>query len=91
MLHAIKKTLENFGDEQKSISFLVATGLREQGTSTVLRQGQMHQQFTDEELGIHIFYNKKGIIIDINEQWVHQQDISLPILFKKINQCHRKL
>ena len=91
LLHTIKKTLENFGDEQKSISFLVATGLREQGTSTVLRQGQMHQQFTDEELGIHVFYNKKGIIIDINQQWVNQQDNLLPMLFKKINQCHRKL
>lgn len=91
LMQILRKTLEHFSDDQKSISLLIATGLKEQGTSTALRQAQMHQQIVDDEYGIQVFYNKKGIIIDINEHWIQTRKIPLNQLFKKINKCHRKL
>lgn len=91
LMQILRKTLEHFSDEQKSISLLIATGLKEQGTSTALKQAQLHQQIIDDEYGIQVFYNKKGIVIDINEHWIQSRKIPLNQLFKKINKCHRKL
>ena len=91
LFQTIKKITEQFPEDQKAISFLIATGLHHQGTTTVLKQSQMHHIQLDEEYPLQLFYNKNGIILELNQTWASMSEVSLAQLFKKLNRCHRKL
>ena len=91
LFQTLKKITEQFPDDQKAISFLIATGIHNQGTTTVLKQAQMQHVQLDEEYPLQLFYNKNGIILELNETWAAQSEVSLPQLFKKLNRCHKKL
>jgi intracellular multiplication protein IcmF len=91
LFHAIKKIVDQFPENQQAISFLIATGLHQQGTTTLLKQTQMQHIHIDDEYPLQLFYNKNGIILELNETWVSQSAVSLSQLFKKLNRCHYKL
>ncbi len=91
LFQTIKKITDQFPEEQKAISFLIATGLHHQGATTVLKQAQMQHIQLDEEYPLQLFYNKNGIILELNQTWASMSEVSLTQLFKKLNRCHRKL
>lgn len=91
LFQTIKKITEQFPEDQKAISFLIASGLHSQGTTTVLKQAQMQHIQLDEEFPLQLFHNKNGLILELNEAWALQSEVSLPQLFKKLNRCHKKL
>jgi intracellular multiplication protein IcmF len=91
LFQTIRKITEQFPEDQKATSFLIASGLHHQGTTTLLKQAQMQHIQLDEEFPLQLFYNKNGIILELNETWAQQSEVSLPQLFKKLNRCHKKL
>lgn len=86
----LKKLIEQYPEEQKSISFLIASGLAHQGTSTILKQAGLHHIHTEEQLNIDVFYNQQGIILELNQSFTENTQ-SLQQVFKYLNRCHRKL
>lgn len=91
LFQTIKKITDQYPEDQKAISFLIATGIHHQGTTTVLKQAQMQHIQLDEEYPLQLFYNKNGIILELNQTWASMSEVSLTQLFKKLNRCHRKL
>jgi intracellular multiplication protein IcmF len=78
-------------NSEKNLSFLIATSLEKQGSTSALKQAQTQHIHIDDQHDLNIFYNKQGIILEINQNVLLQMQMSLPQLFKKLNQCHRNL
>jgi intracellular multiplication protein IcmF len=78
-------------NSEKNLSFLIATSLEKQGTSSALKQANTQQIQIDEQHDLNIFYNKQGIILEINQNVLSHMHISLTQLLKKLNKCHRNL
>lgn len=91
LTHAIKKVLEHYPDQNKGISFLVASAPKTQGSSTLLKQSPLHHINIEQEPNLHLYYNTQGIIFEINQQWLEHSSIPLLQLFKKVNRLHRRL
>lgn len=91
LFSTLKKVVQQFPDDQKTISFLIASGKQHQGTTTLLKQAQMQQVHINEEYPLQLFYNQQGIILELNETWAKESEVSLSQLFKKLNRCHRHL
>lgn len=89
LYQTIKRLAEaNF---DKKCSFLIATSLEKQGTTTALKHGDMQHISIDEEHALNIFYNANGLILEINQEAIQQLKINLQTFFKKLNRCHRHL
>lgn len=89
LYQTIKRLAEaNF---DKKCSFIIATSLEKQGTTTALKYGDMQHISIDEEHGLNIFYNSNGLILEINQETHQHLQISLNNLFKKLNRCHKHL
>ena len=88
---ALKKITEQFTEEQKSISFLIATSLPHQGCTTIFKQAQLQHLHFDDEDSFELFYNKQGIILELHPDFLEQSKINLAQLFKRLNNIHRKL
>jgi intracellular multiplication protein IcmF len=89
LLLTIRRLAES--SSEKNLSFLIATSLNKQGTSSVLKQANMQNIHIDEHHDLNIFYNKQGIILEINQNILNQMQWCLQSLFRKINRCHRHI
>lgn len=89
LIQTIKRLTEaNF---DKKCSFLIATSLEKQGTTTALKHSDMQHISIDEEHSLNIFYNSNGLILEINQDASEYYKINLHTLFKKLNRCHKNL
>ena len=89
LCQTINKLVDNhFG---KQISFLIATGNSQQGTTTALKHAESQLITIDDEHDLNIFYNQQGIILDINQHYLENASISLSQLFKKLNKCNKSI
>lgn len=89
LFQTIKRLTEaNF---DKSCSFLIATSIEKQGTTTALKSSNMQHIGIDEEHGLNIFYNSNGIILEINQEALQHLQMNLNSFLKKLNRCHKHL
>lgn len=88
LCNAIKKTLSDLKPEQNPVSFILLTGKTSQGKTVLLTQSHLNQVSLDFENKANIFYNKHGIIVELGEAWLTQNEHLLAYSLKKINQCH---
>lgn len=86
---ALKKLIWNLNPKQNPLSFLLLIGRENQGKSALLKQSSLEQLSLETEHPIEIYYNSRGIILELNEAWLHQCHILLDYILKQLNQCHK--
>lgn len=94
-LHAlcdtIKKVLTRLKPQANSLSFLIITGKTEQGKSALLKQSSMEEMPVFSEQHAKVYFNNKGIIVELGENWLINSKTLLQNTFKQLNKCNRYL
>jgi intracellular multiplication protein IcmF len=94
-LHAlcdtIKKTLTQLKPQLTQLSFIVITGKNEQGKSALLKQSAMEEMPVFSEQHAKVYFNSKGIIVELGESWLTNSKILLQNTLKQLNKCNRYL
>ena len=85
---AIKKILNRLKSQSKPLSFVLLTGIKEEGKTTLLRQSKLHAYAFDSECDINLYYNDHGIILELDDYWINRNENLLANTFKRLNHCH---
>lgn len=88
---AIKKILAQLKPQSNQLSFIVITGRNEQGKSALLKQGNMEEMPVFSEQNAKIYFNQRGIIVELGEKWLTQSKTLLLNTLKQLNRCNRHL
>lgn len=85
---SVRKLCLKLKPQNNPTSLILVIGKAYQGKSSLLRQSDLSlysSEYTD------IYYNRLGIIIEINEAQFVDNNIPFSYLIKKLNNCHRAL
>jgi intracellular multiplication protein IcmF len=88
---AIKKILSQLKPQSHQLSFIVVTGKNAQGKSAVLKQSKMEEQSVFSEQHAKIYFNQRGILIELGENWLNQSKTLLQSTLKQLNRCNHYL
>lgn len=88
---AIKKILSQLKPQSNQLSFIVITGINEQGKSALLKQANMEVMPVFSEQNAKIFFNQQGIIVELGENWLTNSKTLLQNTLKQLNRCNRHL
>ena len=87
----IKKVLTQLKPQANQLSFLILTGKNEQGKSALLKQSTMEEMPVFSEQQAKVYFNSKGIIVELSEHWLTNSKTLLQNTFKQLNKCNRSL
>ncbi len=85
---AVKKILSQLKPQSNQLSFIVITGRNAQGKSALLKQGNMEEIPVFSEQHAKIYFNQKGIIIELGENWLTHSKTLLLTTLKQLNRCN---
>ncbi|CDZ76928.1 type VI secretion protein IcmF [Legionella massiliensis] len=85
---ALKKIIGHLKPQSNPVSFLLMTGKRNQGKSTLLRQSNFTHFPVDGETSAHFYYNQQGVILELGEAWLNQTENLIAYTLKQLNRCH---
>lgn len=85
----IKHLLGQVSPTNGAFSFILLTGKLEQGKTTLLNQSKLTQHPCSQETDAAIFYNHLGLIVELGENWLNQNENLLTEAIKQLNCCHR--
>ncbi|WP_392538790.1 type IVB secretion system protein IcmF [Legionella sp. 227] len=88
---AIKKILSQLKPQSNPLSFIVITGKNAQGKSAILKQSNMEEIPVFSEQHAKIYFNQKGIIIELGENWLNNSKTLLQATLKQLNRCNSHL
>ncbi|KTD68443.1 IcmF [Legionella steelei] len=88
---AIKKILSQLKPQSNPLSFVVITGRNAQGKSAILKQSNMEEIPVFSEQHAKIYFNQKGIIIELGESWLTNSKTLLQATLKQLNRCNAHL
>ncbi|HRD69080.1 MAG TPA: type IVB secretion system protein IcmF [Legionella sp.] len=88
---AIKKILLQLKPQTNQLSFIVVTGIKEQGKSALLKQSTMQEMPVFSEQHAKIYYNQQGILIELGDTWLNQSKSLLQNTLKQLNRCSSHL
>ncbi|KTD71306.1 type IVB secretion system protein IcmF [Legionella tucsonensis] len=88
---AIKKILLQLKPQSNQLSFIVITGKNAQGKSAILKQSNMEEIPVFSEQHAKIYFNRKGIIIELGENWLTNSKTLLLTTLKQLNRCNAYL
>ncbi|MCW8444857.1 type IVB secretion system protein IcmF [Fluoribacter gormanii] len=88
---AIKKILSQLKPQSNQLSFIVITGRNAQGKSAILKQSNMEEIPVFSEQHAKIYFNQKGIIIELGENWLTNSKTLLLTTLKQLNRCNSYL
>lgn len=88
---AIKKILSQLKPQSNPLSFIVITGRNAQGKSAILKQSNMEEIPVFSEQHAKIYFNQKGIIIELGENWLNNSKTLLQATLKQLNRCSSHL
>lgn len=88
LCQAIKKALVILKPEHNPVSFILLTGKTGQGKTALLTQSHLNQIPIDLQYKAQVFYNKQGVVVELGETWLNQNQHLLAYSLKRINQCH---
>ncbi|CAM2896604.1 type IVB secretion system protein IcmF [Legionella worsleiensis] len=88
---AIKKILNQLKPQNNQLSFVVMTGINEQGKSALLKQSAMEIMPVFSEQNAKIYFNQQGIIVELGESWLRNSKTLLQNTLKQLNRCNRYL
>ena len=84
----LRKIFHQLNPHNNAVSFTIITGKTNYGKTTLLNQSNfVHCQLIHAN-NVNIFYNKHGVIIELNERWLHANKDLLTYALKKINHCY---
>lgn len=87
----IKKVLAQLKPQTNQLSFVILTGKNEQGKSALLKQSTMEEMPVFSEQQAKVYFNSKGIIVELGEKWLTNSKTLLQTTFKQLNKCNRYL
>ncbi len=85
---ALKKIFCQLKPQNNPISFIVLTGKTQQGKTTLLRQSKLNHFQVNLDNHVTIFYNKRGVILELGEPWLNRSEHLLTHTLKQLNHCH---
>lgn len=88
---AIKKILSQLKPQANQLSFIVITGKNAQGKSALLKQSNMEEMPVFSEEHAKLYFNQKGIIVELGENWLTNSKTLLLTTLKQLNKCNRHL
>lgn len=88
---AIKKILAQLKPQVNQLSFVILSGKTEQGKSALLKQSHMEEMPVFSEQHAKIYFNQRGIIVELGETWLSQSKMLLLTTLKQLNRCNRYL
>lgn len=88
---AITKVLSRLKPQLNQLSFIIITGKNEQGKSALLKQSTMEEMHVFSEQHAKIYFNQRGIIVELGENWLTNSKTLLQNTLKKLNKCNRYL
>ena len=88
---AIKKILSRLKPQSNQLSFVVVTGKNTQGKSSILKQSNMEEMPVFSEQHAKIYYNQKGIMVELGEGWFTNSKTLLQTTLKQLNRCSNYL
>ncbi|MCH9763752.1 MAG: type IVB secretion system protein IcmF [Gammaproteobacteria bacterium] len=86
---ALKKNIARLKGKHKTLSFVLLIGKTRHGKTALLRQSAFEQITIDAERSCEIYHNDQGIILEINESWLHESTSLLEQTLKQLNQTLR--
>ena len=86
---ALKKILTNLKTNRKTLSFLLLIGKTRHGKTALLRQSSLEHTTVDTEQSCEIYHNSQGIILELNESWLHQSNTLLEQALKQLSHTLR--
>lgn len=88
---ALKKILVGLQPNQNNLSFVLLIGKKGQGKAALLRHDTHRHITVNNERTAEIYYNTRGIILDLDEAWLNQTTHLLQYTLKQLNHCHPAL
>lgn len=88
---ALKKILWQLKPQTHELSFIILTGKVNQGKTTLLRQSNFQHVAVDSERVADIYYNQRGVVVELGESWLNQSNNLLQYTLKQLNRCHRAI
>ena len=85
---ALKKIFYQLKPQTNPISFVLLIGKTEQGKTVLLRQSKLRHYPIDLENHANIFYNKRGVILELGDYWLHRNENLLSYTLKQLNHCY---
>ncbi|MFZ4076814.1 MAG: type IVB secretion system protein IcmF [Legionellaceae bacterium] len=89
LTEALKKVIWRIKPNQNPVSFLLLIGKAGQGKTSLLRQSSLEHVRVEAERPSEIYYNGRGIIIELNESWLRECHVLLEYTLKQLNHCHK--
>lgn len=94
-LHAlcdtIKKIVSQLKPQVNQLSFIIITGIKEQGKSSLLKQSTMEELPILSEEHAKVYFNQQGIIVELGERWLNNSKVLLQSTLKQLNKCNKHL
>jgi intracellular multiplication protein IcmF len=88
---ALKKILTQLKPQSNQLSFVVVTGKNAQGKSSLLKQSAMEEIPVFSEQHAKIYFNPKGIMLELGEGWFTNSKSLLQNTLKQLNRCNHYL
>ena len=88
---ALKKIFNQLKPQNNPISFVLLTGKSQQGKTTLLKQSQLNHLQVDLDNSANIFYNTRGVILELGEDWLTRSQNLLSYTLKQLNNCHSNI
>ena len=86
---ALRKVFGQLKPQNNPISFIIITGKRDQGTSTLLQQSNFKVYDLKNDNAINLYYNEHGVILNLSESWLIKSNTLLQNTLKQLNHCHK--
>ena len=84
----LKKIFCQLKPQNTPLSFILLTGKSQQGKTVLLKQSQLNHLQVDLENNATIFYNSRGVILELGEYWLTRSESLLSNTLKQLNHCH---
>ncbi|QBR83250.1 type VI secretion protein IcmF [Legionella israelensis] len=91
LCEAVKKVIWPLKPQHNPLSFLIMTGRPQVGKTAILRQSQLEEATLFGEHQAKIYYNRQGVIVELSESWLNQQNLLPKQILKQLNRCHRAI
>lgn len=87
----IKKVLAQLKPQLNQLSFIIITGKNEQGKTALLKQSTLEEMPVMSEQHAKVYFNAKGIVVELGEGWLSNSQTLLLNTLKQLNKCNRYL
>lgn len=88
VIKALKCVFSTLKPKLNPLTFALLIGKQHQGKSTLLAQAEL-QTYPLEGIDMSLYYHADGVILEISESWLSQQDLLLSHLIRQLNAIHR--